>query len=126
MPYQYSPAVGSLSRRGIFTMLKQSITQMIEQKVDRFRNESDRYLYALSEVETFAARMASRIRCRGLAPPPRRHSLLPHDQRSVHRPRPRDERFFFAVIVVLCPGDAALCLNVGHKQACKALDETVL
>ena len=53
MPYHYDPEFGSVSRMGMSTVVTQTITQIIEQKVDRLRNEFDRCGEALSAVRQF-------------------------------------------------------------------------
>jgi predicted acylesterase/phospholipase RssA len=53
MPYHYDPKIGSVSAMGVPMILTQTITQMVEQKVDRLRNEYDRYGEAVELVREF-------------------------------------------------------------------------
>ncbi len=53
MPYHYDAETGSISRRGLRSVLNQALTQIIEQKVDRVRNEFDRYLVAMETMRGF-------------------------------------------------------------------------
>jgi predicted acylesterase/phospholipase RssA len=54
MPYHYDHKIGSISRRGFSAVLNQTVTQMIEQKIDRFRNEADRYRIMVQIVKEFS------------------------------------------------------------------------
>ena len=53
MPYHYDPTLGTVSNLGIGHILGQTVTQIIEQKVDRFRNEFDRYAAAFETIRQF-------------------------------------------------------------------------
>ena len=53
MPYHFDRQYGSISKRGIWSIISQALTQIIEQKVDRFRNEYDRYRILNQELRAF-------------------------------------------------------------------------
>lgn len=54
MPYYYQREVGSISDRGLFAVLRQTVSQVIEQKIDRFRYETDRYRETFEAIREFA------------------------------------------------------------------------
>jgi predicted acylesterase/phospholipase RssA len=56
MPYHYDHKIGTISNRGFGAVLNQTVTQMIEQKIDRFRNEADRYRTMVQIVRDFSAK----------------------------------------------------------------------
>ncbi len=55
LPYHWDPSLGSLGDLGVFRVLSQSITQMVEQKIDRIRNEADRNGEAIERIREVAA-----------------------------------------------------------------------
>jgi len=53
MPYYYKKGIGSVSEHGLFAVLNQAVSQAIEQKVDRFRYETDRYRETIDAIREF-------------------------------------------------------------------------
>ena len=53
MPYYYQRGVGSVSQHGMFAVLNQAVSQAIEQKIDRFRYETDRYRETVDAIREF-------------------------------------------------------------------------
>jgi predicted acylesterase/phospholipase RssA len=53
MPYSYTKRVGTISDRGVLAVLHQSLSQIIEQKIDRFRYETDRYRETFDAIRRF-------------------------------------------------------------------------
>jgi predicted acylesterase/phospholipase RssA len=53
MPTYFKRGVGSISKHGVFAVLNQAISQAIEQKIDRFRYETDRYRETIDAIREF-------------------------------------------------------------------------
>ena len=53
MPYHYERSRGSIAKLGIGHIIRQSLTQIVEQKIDRFRNEVDRHRAAIDAIRDF-------------------------------------------------------------------------
>ena len=122
VPYQFQANVGSITQRGFSGIYEQVVSLMVEQKIDKFRYDLERYKETTEAIRTFCL-------YKGISVEDTQDLIEQVWLTLGHRPmeevyiapRPDDQRFAFCPSFTLDPVKLAYCRDTGVRCAEDAL-----
>jgi len=123
IPYRYQNEVGSITDRGVFSVMFQALNQSMEQKIVNFRNENERIQQTLDYLERKATNL-------GLAPDKVEElvngaalSLQYHPVDEIHvEPSPDDTKFNWISPWTFKKSELQFAVDTGYRRAYKAIN----